>query len=418
MIIQFSIVLIDLILINIAFLLSFFIRYKANIPKTSFEPYRESFIFLTLIYMLACVFSGVFKRRFRSFAHLFKSISVGLFSGTLFGVSLIYVFRIKWISFPSSIFVIALPISLLFFMTINSLILKYSGRIKRRVAIIGTEKGSNIVRDTAYVERLQIVNIEDLTRCEDVDEIIICQRIHDENKLNLLIYLLQKLKTNIFFAPDLYRELLSENFNGNGTSRFLATFLGKKTDTEEFLIRTMDITFSLIVLIVTAPVLLLISVLVKLSSPGPILYTQKRAGKDGKVFTLYKFRTMVQDVEKVYSLEPALEKDPRVTSAGRWLRMSRLDELPQLINVLKGQMSLVGPRPENLYRIGTHKALQGLRLAVRPGITGLAQIRSYYDLPPNHKIKYDYLYIQRRSLLLNLYILAKTIPVVLSKQGW
>jgi lipopolysaccharide/colanic/teichoic acid biosynthesis glycosyltransferase len=80
-------------------------------------------------------------------------------------------------------------------------------------------------------------------------------------------------------------------------------------------------------------------------------------------------------------------------------------------------MSLVGPRPENLYRVGKHKALQELRLAVKPGLTGLAQIRSFYDLNPNHKKKYDYLYIQRRSLLLNLYILAKTIPIVLLKKG-
>ena len=95
-----------------------------------------------------------------------------------------------------------------------------------------------------------------------------------------------------------------------------------------------------------------------------------------------------------------------------------MDELPQLLNVLRGEMSLVGPRPENLYRVEIHKSLQGLRLAVRPGITGLAQIRSFYDLKPKQKIRYDYLYIQQRSLLLNVYILAKTIPVLFSKKGW
>jgi lipopolysaccharide/colanic/teichoic acid biosynthesis glycosyltransferase len=84
---------------------------------------------------------------------------------------------------------------------------------------------------------------------------------------------------------------------------------------------------------------------------------------------------------------------------------------------MKGEMSLVGPRPENLYRVGNHKVLQSIRLAVKPGLTGLAQIRSFYDLKPPQKIKYDYLYIQRRSLLLNLYILTKTIPVMLLKKG-
>ena len=87
-------------------------------------------------------------------------------------------------------------------------------------------------------------------------------------------------------------------------------------------------------------------------------------------------------------------------------------------NILHGKMSLVGPRPENYYRVKLHPALQGLRLSVKPGLTGLAQIRTHYDLHPRHKTKYDYLYIQRRSVLLNVYILLKTIPVVFSKTGW
>jgi lipopolysaccharide/colanic/teichoic acid biosynthesis glycosyltransferase len=96
----------------------------------------------------------------------------------------------------------------------------------------------------------------------------------------------------------------------------------------------------------------------------------------------------------------------------------RLDELPQLVNVLKGDMSLVGPRPERPFFVERHKALQGVRLAVKPGITGLAQVRSYYDLKPEHKLRYDYLYIQRRSLILNIYILLQTIPVIFTKRGW
>jgi lipopolysaccharide/colanic/teichoic acid biosynthesis glycosyltransferase len=126
---------------------------------------------------------------------------------------------------------------------------------------------------------------------------------------------------------------------------------------------------------------------------------------------------MINDAEKELGPVLATENDPRVTKVGRFLRDTRLDEFPQLINVLLGQMSLVGPRPERPYFVKRHKVLMEMRLAVRPGLTGLAQIRNDYDLHPKHKIKYDYLYIQRRSLLLNLYILAKTIPVMLLKKG-
>jgi lipopolysaccharide/colanic/teichoic acid biosynthesis glycosyltransferase len=171
-------------------------------------------------------------------------------------------------------------------------------------------------------------------------------------------------------------------------------------------------------LVLAAPIMVIASIIIKVSSAGPVLYKQHRVGKHGRIFTLYKFRTMVNHAEMVWGLQPATPDDGRVTSIGRILRRTRLDELPQLINVLKGDMSLVGPRPENLYRVSVHAPLRGARLLVRPGITGLAQIRSYYDLKPEHKVKYDYLYIQKRSFLLNVYVLLKTVPVVLLSKGW
>jgi lipopolysaccharide/colanic/teichoic acid biosynthesis glycosyltransferase len=133
---------------------------------------------------------------------------------------------------------------------------------------------------------------------------------------------------------------------------------------------------------------------------------------------LYKFRTMVHNAEKHTGPVWAARDDDRVTPIGKILRRTRLDELPQLFNVLKGDMSLVGPRPERPYFVKQHKVLQGVRLVVKPGITGLAQVRGQYDLKPEHKLKYDYLYIQKRSLFLNIYILLQTIPVILLKRGW
>ncbi|MHC4526835.1 MAG: sugar transferase [Planctomycetota bacterium] len=211
--------------------------------------------------------------------------------------------------------------------------------------------------------------------------------------------------------------MLPDKIEGSNSVASLSTFIGRKRDVEEFFIRGLDVIGSIFILGVSLPVMALIAIGIKVSSPGPIFYRQQRVGKDGEIFTLYKFRTMIKDAERVSGLAPALENDPRVTKVGKWLRRTRLDELPQLLNVLKAEMSLVGPRPENLYRVEIHKALQGLRLAVKPGITGLAQIRSFYDLKPRNKIRYDYVYIQQRSLLLNLYILAKTVPVVLSRKG-
>ena len=149
-----------------------------------------------------------------------------------------------------------------------------------------------------------------------------------------------------------------------------------------------------------------------------LFYTQERMGLDGKRFMMLKFRSMRTDAEVDTGPVWATTNDSRRTRLGTTIRRLSIDEFPQLVNVLVGDMSLVGPRPERPYFVKLHKALRELRLAVRPGLTGLAQIRNFYDLKPRHKIKYDYLYIQRRSFGLNIKIILQTVPVLFSKKGW
>ena len=187
---------------------------------------------------------------------------------------------------------------------------------------------------------------------------------------------------------------------------------------EEGLIRLMDIILAVIFLIFAMPVLCLVALCIGLDSRGPIFYTQRRIGLDGKEFLLYKFRSMVLGAGQFSRPETiALEQDDRVTRFGRFLRRSRIDEFPQVFNVLLGDMSFVGPRPEMIERVKRHRALQGIRLSVRPGLTGLAQVEGNYHTAPRHKLRYDYLYIRNRTLLLNIKILARTILVILTKPG-
>lgn len=418
MILQIFLFLVDTFLLNAAFLLSFPVRYGLKIPEINFLPYKDNFAFLTFIYMLALVLTRVFKKRFCSYWHLFKGVFNGLLLGALFGMALVYVFRIKWSDFPSSIFVISFPIGLLFIFTFNSQVLRFTGRIKKKVVVIGKQKSIETNSESPLVEEKYIDTIEELLQCENADEIVICEQIHDDKQLNLLVYLLLRLKVNVVFDPSIYAKLLSKSMMEENSLQFLRTFIGRKSDSEEFLIRALDVLGSAFMLILLGPLMLLVVLLTRLTSSGPVLYKQSRVSKDGKTFTLYKFKTMINDAEKQTGPVLAGENDPRVTRIGRFLRRTRIDEIPQLLNVIRGDMSLVGPRPERLHFVKRHKALREIRLAVKPGLTGLAQIRNSYDLHPNHKVKYDYLYIQKRSFLLNLYILAKTIPVVLLKKGW
>jgi lipopolysaccharide/colanic/teichoic acid biosynthesis glycosyltransferase len=394
------------------------VRYGLTFPSYNFLPYRKSFIFVTLINISALSFLRVYKKRFKSSWDLFKRIFLGLFFGTLLSIAFVYVFRAKWGAFPTSVFVLSFFINLLLIFRLNQFILKAKKKIRKKVVLIGRDEIDDIVGKKAIVKRLEIDEIEQLAKHPDIDEIVICDRIQNEKDLGLLVYLIQKSKVEIVFNPSIYVELLSGRINGENSFHFLSTFVGEKRDLEEFLIRSLDMIGSILMLLISTPATILISLLIKISSPGPVFYKQQRVGKDGKIFTLYKFRTMVEDAEKIVGPVLASRDDPRITKIGRILRRTRLDELPQLFNVLQGYMSLVGPRPERPHFVKQHKALRELRLAVKPGLTGLAQIRSFYDLKPRHKTKYDYLYIQKRSLQLNLYILMLTVPAVFSRKGW
>ena len=409
-------VMLNAALLNVGFVLAFLARYGGTPPSVGFAPYTENYLFLTCIFLLCQVWAGVFRARFNSVWKVFRNLFTGLFMGTLFALTFAYVFRAHWSKFPSSVFVIQFPISLALMFAVNMSILRYAGRIVRRVIVLG-RNGDIEFEQSLCVEKKQIDSIEELLHFEDIDEVLICKNGMDPRQMNLLIFLLLKLKVSVVFSPTVYAVLMSESIMSQESIRFLATSLGRKNDWEEFAIQLLDALGSVGLLILCGPLFLLMAAAVKLSSPGPVFYRQTRIGKNGKPFALYKFRTMIEDAEKHTGPILASETDPRITPLGRAMRRMRIDELPQLVNVLKGDMSLVGPRPEREHFVKRHRALREIRLAVKPGLTGLAQVRNVYGLRPEHKIKYDYLYIQKRSLLLNLYILAKTVPVVFSRRG-
>ena len=196
-----------------------------------------------------------------------------------------------------------------------------------------------------------------------------------------------------------------------------------------FIKRLIDITIAGLGLILTLPLMLLISILIRLDSPGPVIFRQKRIGRNrrfysnghlsdrrnsdlkGQPFYMFKFRTMKHEVAR-YAVSPQNENDQRLTRAGRIIRATCLDELPQLINVLKGDMSLVGPRPEMSFIVKNYNPLESLRLAVKPGITGLWQLYGSREQHIHENLQYDLDYIKNRSLSLDLKIMLKTISFV------
>jgi len=178
--------------------------------------------------------------------------------------------------------------------------------------------------------------------------------------------------------------------------------------------RLFDVASSAVVLLFASPFLLISALAIKLDDRGPVLYRQRRVGKDGVEFELLKLRTMVVGAEKMGAGYAVNEGDPRITRAGRVLRRLSLDELPQLWNVLRGDMSLIGPRPTLRYQVERYTPRQRRRLEVKPGITGWAQVHGRAKLPWDERIELDVWYVEHRSFWLDVKILAKTPPALMS----
>jgi len=181
--------------------------------------------------------------------------------------------------------------------------------------------------------------------------------------------------------------------------------------------RPVDVLFATIVLVVLSPLLLLAAVAIKLGSRGPVIYRQRRVGRDGREFELWKLRTMVGGSDPVGVGTAVTREDPRVTAAGRFLRRTSLDEVPNLVNVLRGEMAIVGPRPTIPAQVDDYTPHQRRRHEVLPGITGWAQIQGRAGIPWEERIELDVWYVEHRSAALDARILLRTAWLVISGQG-
>jgi undecaprenyl phosphate N,N'-diacetylbacillosamine 1-phosphate transferase len=182
---------------------------------------------------------------------------------------------------------------------------------------------------------------------------------------------------------------------------------------QKFIKRLIDIILSLIVLIIFLPIWVVVAILIKVTSPGSVFFLQDRPGQHKKIFKVYKFRTMKPGSEKMIKGQEVMIDDDRITSIGKFLRRTKIDEIPQVLNVLKGEMSLVGPRPERIASLEDYDDEISKRLNMRPGMTGLAQVSGNIYLDLQDRYRFDVYYVENYSLWLDIKIIFRTVGVVL-----
>jgi exopolysaccharide biosynthesis polyprenyl glycosylphosphotransferase len=459
--------LVDAILINLGVAVAYWLRYEVEWPAALnpefYQPYRAWFpvgLTLTGILLLAYQFEGVYSRT-RGASWLDEVH--GLFTGTLIGIAVLTVltFNVQP-QFYSRLMLAYAGLLVLVLLSANRLIfgLIRSWRYRRgvgvkKVLVVGCgevgrsvmgsiiarpELGYKVVgfldddpdRQSQDIGRLRALGpttaLPSLVREYNIDEAIVALPWYSIEKIMAIMAQCERLNIQARIVPDLFQLRLNrvdiEQISG-------IPLIGVRDISiqgwNRAVKRMADIVLAAVGLVIAAPLMGLVAVVIKCESSGPILFPQTRVGRDGRLFTLYKFRSMAPDADehkaRLKFLNEAsgpifkMRDDPRLTRVGRWLRRLSIDELPQLWNVIKGEMSLVGPRPPVPSEVEEYEPWHHKRLLVEPGITGLWQVSGRSELTFDEMVLLDLFYTENWSLWLDFKIIVRTIPTVVMGTG-
>ena len=274
----------------------------------------------------------------------------------------------------------------------------------------------------------RIGDLYDLLTHHSIDEVFFALPIEEATNINEMVFACEEVGVRFSVIADWFKPNIARTSLRNLDDTPLLTFSTTPSQIGQLLLKTLlDRVAAAVGLLVLSPLLAAIALLIKLTSAGPVLFVQRRSGLNGRVFNFYKFRTMVEHAEEMKDGLAArnemsgpvfkIADDPRVTWVGRWLRRYSLDELPQLFNVFKGEMSLVGPRPPIPEEVAKYERWQRRRLSMKPGLTCFWQIGGRNEIDFDEWMELDLKYIDNWSLKVDLIILLRTIPVVLTGKG-
>lgn len=420
----------DVIAVNLAFFMASMIRFTDNIPYEMNYAFFAAFV--TVVYAGAIYFNRMLDKRRLEFMdisyRIFKTVTVASFAIAAIAY-FDWTFRL-----PRTIIILTWLLSLVY-LTAAHYILRPKSEKENASLVVGAKKGMvNLLRNTKYniigfvddkiknpVDNKPILgSFADITKLIEsykIKTIIFAMPKKDNEKILDIIMECRDFNVDFKVVPNLYEYVLASE-----TEEQLVSILVRPANTfYQVLKRVLDTIISLFFIIILSPLMLIIAIIIKMDSRGPVLFKQRRQARFGRTFKIMKFRSMVNDAEKKTGPLITTHKtiDPRHTKVGRFLRRTHLDEIPQLFNILRGDMSFVGPRPERpVFSRELNKKIKqwNQRLYIRPGLTGLAQIEGIGSLDAEKKIQKDLYYIKNISLLLDMKIMLRTMIKVLKNK--
>ncbi|MGG5316770.1 sugar transferase [Enterococcus sp. AZ072] len=422
------IIVLDVLVYNLSIYASFWFKFGGEIPLRNFQTFENSAVFISMFFILLNMLLGtyIFYNRISS-----DIIFVTVIGQILMSLGIMIItFAGRWFAFPRSVIFYSFLIGIILLSIYRIAVYKLYMRLgsDKKVVIVGREKdvASAVQNFSTHKNNKHKVSAVIIGNCyenlvkliDEIDIVYLASKLDEEEKIK--IYQLVTRKDKKLFLNTTFENLITINANiMNFEDESIIESTGFNIQPEDALFkRIFDIVVSLVLLVVASPFILLTAILVKMTSPGPIIYKQIRITKDQKEFPIYKFRSMSVTAEAKSGPVLAKSNDARVTPVGKFIRAVRFDELPQLVNVLKGDMSIIGPRPERPYfvdQFNEDNSYYYLRHNVRAGITGYAQVYGKYVSDYNSKLKFDLLYIKKYSLMLDMKILLQTIKILFDK---
>jgi exopolysaccharide biosynthesis polyprenyl glycosylphosphotransferase len=443
-------VIFDAVAYNAAVLVAFLLRFGFTIPAFNEAPFLVLAPYLTLVFVICAYVYGLYdaERIEGLWAVVQGSASASTLS-LLLTLGILQLAGTAFDAFPRLVILIAWPLQMLLLVGWRAL----STRIapiswpEQRVLIVGTgalavELAGELARREKWGYRVvglvardegeeardalegappvlgSVHGLRGIVHDKAIDRVIVASPVALRELVEDLT-LSGETSVRVDVVPELYEIFIGE-VDSIVADIPLMEMTHRSPQWYTTLKRLIDLVGALLLLVVLSPVLLLAGFAVLVSMGRPVLFGQERLGKDMKPFKVHKFRTMVRDAEAESGPVLADEEDPRITPVGGFLRRYRIDEFPQLINILTGEMSFVGPRPERAFFVEDFvKAIPGYRerFRIKPGATGLAQVSGGYATTPERKLKYDLIYMYHQDLLMDVRIVADTIRVVLTGRG-
>ena len=430
---------------------AFALRFGGHLPMFNFRSFLTLSPLLLVVYLLSAWIYGLYEpERLENFWAIVRAVVAAVTLSTLLTLGIVLLAGPAFYSFPRLVIGVAWPMQLLVLVGWRLAALRFTPIRwpEQRVLIVGAgslscELAEELGKRAKWGYRVvgMVARDEDYAAAYPSDaDIPLLGIVHD------LTHLVTELDIDrvIVASPVALRELVEDiTLNSSHDVRvdvipelyeiFIGSIDAIVADIPLMEIthranrgaypaakRGLDIVLSLLMLVVLSPVLLVFAVAILVSMGTPVLLRQERLGRDMRPFTLVKFRSMVKDAEKLSGPVLACDDDPRITPLGRVMRTYRIDELPQLVNILRGEMSFVGPRPERAFFV--ERFLQEIpgyreRYRMKPGVTGLAQISGSYATTAQRKLKYDLIYLYHQNLLMDVQILFDTVRVVLTGRG-